>query len=136
MAALRDATNLAGGFALLPDGEEIPIADFFKRYGACLSMYGDAQLVIAIPAYQASQELKDATKATVSGATALLVGTLIRSPNLGKIAGGAVSGYIAGDISNWLTAHLEHGRKVKIITVRDFEREMNGQFVASRIIDR
>lgn len=84
-----------------------------------MAKFPDAQIVVVVPAYQPSQQIRDAIKGVVGAISAVTAALLIKNVNTAKIVGGAVSGYIGSDIADWVTHMLAHGSSVHVLTVRD-----------------
>lgn len=120
--AVLDPRSLPAGMVLLPDGHRMTAEAFFRLHGAQLAAYPDAQIAIAVPAYQPSQQMKDALKGTVGAATAILVSLVIRNGTAAKVAGGFVSGYIGLDVADWCARAISHGASVRIVTARQILR--------------
>ena len=127
---LPGASHLPPGMVLLMSGRQMTVEQFFRVHGAELSKFPDAQIVVAMPAYQPSAEVRDALKGLVGGVTAMLVGLLMKNANAARIASGAVSGYIAIDVADWVSHMLAHGSSVHVLTVRDI---MGTGIMADRI---
>lgn len=117
-----DASQLPPGMVLLPDGHRMTAADFFRLHGAELQAYPDAQIAVAVPAYEPSQEMRDALKGFVGAATAVLVAAIIKNGTAAKMAGGFIGGYVGTDVASWIAHELAHGASVKIITARQILR--------------
>ncbi len=117
---LPDASHLPAGMVLLPSGQRVTLETFFQLHSADIRAFPDAQIAVAIPAWQPSEELKSALKGFVGAAAAVIVGMLVKNPNAAKMAGGFASGYIAADAADWVAHEISHGAKVRIIRVRDF----------------
>ena len=70
--------------ALLPDGTRMPAREFFRLHGAQLEAYPNAQIVLSVPLYQASDNLKNAIKGVVGVASAILASLVLKNPALGS----------------------------------------------------
>lgn len=116
---ITGAGDIPPDMILLPDGHRMQLDEFYREHGDDLRPYADAKVIVVTPGLKIPAELEDAERAVVGLIAAAIVGAVTRNAKLTAWLAPVMAALVQADTVRWINHQIEHGRIVRIYTIRE-----------------